>query len=480
MGKSCAICVFLTLSPAGILKLMNSPFLFGAGTSSYQIEGAWNEDGKGPSIWDMHVRHKPAIYRQHTGDVACDHYHRMPEDVALMRQIGLQAYRFSVSWPRVLPQGHGTANEAGLAFYDRLVDELLSAGIKPFITLYHWELPWALHIRGGWMNPDIVKQFEEYTALVAGRLGDRVKNWITLNEPQVFIGLAYGNGVHAPGYKLSLRECLLAGHHAMLAHHRCVRALRDTIEGEIEIGSAPVGIVCQPLTESPEDIEAARRASFYINPPSSHTPDDIMSCLWNSAWWIDAMVFGRYPEQGLGAFEGFVPENAVDELAAVAVPTEVMGANMYHCRTVKASTSEPGFTFVDLPPGSPRTTMGWDITPDVLYWGGKFLYERYQLPMYVTENGTATPELVNDEGEVEDTVREMYLKQHVRGLQRAREEGVSYLGYFHWSLMDNFEWEQGYSQRFGMVYVDYQTQQRILKRTAKNYARIMRELTGAT
>lgn len=454
------------------------PFLYGAGTSSYQIEGAWNEDGKGPSIWDMHARHKPAIYRQHSGDVACDHYHRMPEDVALMRTIGLQAYRFSVSWPRVLPTGVGSVNAAGLDFYDRLVDALLAAEITPFITLYHWELPWALHLRGGWMNPDMPQMFEDYTALVARRLGDRVKNWLTLNEPQVFIGLSYASGVHAPGYKISLRECLTAGHHAMLAHHRSVRALRANAKLDLEIGSAPVGVVCRPLSESPEDIDAARKATWAIATPTTHAPDDLIGSLWNSAWWLDAMILGHYPEHGLETYKEFLPAHPNADLAEVFAPTDVIGANIYHGRTVTAADNAAGFTFVDPPPGSPRTTMGWDITPDILYWGGKWLHERYGKPIYITENGVAVPELPNDEGEFEDTIREQFLKLHVRGLQRARDEGVPYIGYFHWSFMDNFEWEQGYSQRFGMVHVDYQTQKRTLKRTARNFAQIMQSITG--
>ena len=456
---------------------MQTDFIFGAGTSSYQIEGAWNAAGKGPSIWDYHTRKPGAVYRMHSGDVACDHYHRFENDVTLMQEIGLQAYRFSINWPRVLPNGTGTINEAGLDFYDRLVDSLLEAGITPWITLYHWELPWELHIRGGWFNPDMPAHFEDYTTLMARRLGDRVKHWITLKEPQVFIGLGYANGVHAPGHKLSLRECLLGGHHAMLSHHAAVRALRAHVPGEALIGSAPVGIVFRPETESPADIEAARQATYHIKTPTTHTPEDLMACLWNSTWWIDAMVLGKYPEHGLKAFEGHLPANAQAEIEAAFAPTDFVGSNIYHGRTVKAGP-DGGFVSVDLPAGSPRTTMGWDITPDILYWGGKFLYERYGKPMYITENGVALPELVNDAHAVEDPVREQYIKLHLRGLRRARDEGIPYAGYFHWSLMDNFEWEQGYSQRFGMVYVDYQTQERILKQSARNYAHIVREIVG--
>ncbi len=460
--------------------MSNHPnFIFGAGTSSYQIEGAWNIDGKGPSIWDYHTRHPGAVYRMHNGDVACDHYHRYPTDIELMQKIGLQAYRFSINWPRVLPEGTGAANEAGLDFYDRLVDALLEAGIQPWITLYHWELPWALHLSGGWLNKEMPNHIENYAALVAQRLGDRVKNWITLNEPQVFIGLGYANGVHAPGYKLSLRECLIGSHHAVISHHRAVKAIRANCQGSVQIGSAPVGVVCRPETESAADVEAARQATYHINPPTTHTPDNLIGCLWNSTWWIDPMVLGKYPEHGLNAFESYLPDNIQAELDAVFEPTDFVGSNIYHGRTVRAK-QDGGFEFIDLPAGSPRTTMGWDITPDILYWGGKYLYERYGKPMFITENGIAVPELVNDDGQVEDSVREQYMKLHLRGLQRARQEGIPYAGYFHWSLLDNFEWEQGYSQRFGMVYVDYQTQERILKRSGKNFAAIVRNITGTT
>lgn len=457
---------------------MTTDFFFGAGTSSYQIEGAWKADGKAPSIWDYHTRHPRAVYRRHGGDIACDHYHRFKEDVALMKTIGIQAYRFSINWPRVLPNGSGRPNEAGLAFYDRLVDELLGAGIEPWITLYHWELPWALHLRGGWLNPDMPRHVEAFAALMAKRLGDRVSNWITLNEPQVFIGLGYASGVHAPGYKVSLRECLLGAHHAVLAHHAAVGAIRSQAPQSVKIGSAPVGVVCRPESETKDDIDAARRATYHIKAPDSHAPDDLMGCLWNSMWWIDAMVLGAYPEQGLQAFDGFLPDNCQEELSEAFQETDFVGSNIYSGRTVKAA-NDGGFTFVDPPPGSPRTTMGWDITPDILYWGGKYLFERYNKPMYITENGIAVPEMITDGHAIEDTVREQFIKEHLRGLQRARDEGIPYKGYFHWSLMDNFEWEQGYSQRFGLVHVNYQTHERILKRSGKNFAAIVREITGA-
>lgn len=455
--------------------LDNRGFICGAGTSSYQIEGGWDADGKGPSIWDVHSRRPGAVYRGHTGDAACEHYHRYREDVALMKELGLQAYRFSINWPRVLPEGVGRVNEAGLAFYDRLVDELLGAGIEPWVTLYHWELPWSLHLRGGWLNPAMPGRVEAFAALVAERLGDRVTKWITLNEPQVFIGLGYASGTHAPGYRLSLRECLQAGHHAMLAHHAAVRTIRSGAKQAVEIGSAPVGVVCRPASESEADIEAARQATLEIRPPTSHTADAILGSLWNSTWWMDAMALGHYPEHGLKAFSGFLPDNAQEELKAVFEPTDFVGANIYHGRTVEA-TADGGFRFVDPPAGSPRTTMGWDITPDILYWGGKFLHERYRKPLYITENGIAVSDLPDDAGAVDDATRGQFIKEHLRGIRRARAEGIPYLGYFHWSLMDNFEWEHGYSQRFGIVHVDFQSQKRVIKRSGKNFARLVDEV----
>ncbi|MCH6255620.1 GH1 family beta-glucosidase [Puniceicoccaceae bacterium K14] len=453
-------------------------FTWGAGASSYQIEGAAYDGGKGLSIWDKFCKSPGKIYKAQTGDVACDHYNRFLDDVSLMKEVGLKAYRFSVSWPRVIPNGYGKVNEAGLDFYDRLVDALLAVNIEPWITLYHWELPWQLHLEGGWLNPNISDRFAEYTSVVAKRLSDRVSRWITINEVQVIVGLGYGSGIHAPGLKLSLHEILQAGHHVQLAHGKSVQTLRANAKRPVLIGGAPVGVVSRPNTESPEDIEAARMATFDVVPPESTDPMAMQNGIWNSAWWMDPMFKGEYPENGLEAYREHLPEMSDGDLDIIFQPLDFLGANIYHGRTVKAD-GNGGYEILNMPDGSPLTTMGWDIVPDILYWGSKYLYERYGKPIVVTENGTATTDFPDENGEVIDSARCSYLKEHLKGISRVAADGVECMGYFHWSIMDNFEWDRGYSQRFGIVYVNYQTQERILKQSAKEYRDVI-ESNGAS
>ncbi|KAF0095509.1 MAG: beta-glucosidase [Puniceicoccaceae bacterium 5H] len=448
-------------------------FRWGAATSSYQIEGAWNEDGKGLSIWDTFTEMPGKVFRGHDGKDACDHYHRIDEDVKIMSDIGLQMYRFSLSWPRILPQGTGKVETRGLDFYDRLVDALLKANIEPWITLYHWDLPWALQLRGGWMNPEISDQFQNYTEVVAQRLGDRVKHWFTLNEPQVFIGLAYALGAHAPGWKLSLQENLVAGHNALLAHGKAVQALRANVQ-DSKVGAAPVGICFRPATESAEDIEAARRATFNVKAPANSTPEGIFDSLWNSAWWMEPMFNGRYPEEGLERYGDAMPAFDEADLKIIQQPLDFFGANIYHAQTVVAADNEDGYKIVNPPAGNPRNTMNWDIVPDALYWGGKFYHERYGLPIFVTENGIPCVDMVSPDKKVEDGSRKEFIRGYVGGVKRALSEGVNFAGYFYWSLMDNFEWAEGYSQRFGLVHVNYQTFERIPKESSKFYSEIIR------
>lgn len=438
-------------------------FIWGASTAAYQIEGAASEDGKGPSVWDMMCRRPGAIWNGQSGEVACDHYHRYREDVALWKEIGLRAYRFSISWPRVIPAGTGPVNEKGLAFYDRLVDELLAAGIEPFVTLFHWDYPLELYYRGGWLNPESPDWFAEYTRTVVERLSDRVKHWMTLNEPQCFVGLGHRDGVHAPGDKLPFREVLRIAHHALLAHGKAVEAIRAYAKAPARVGYAPVGVVKIPASEAPEDIEAARKAMFSITEPHNY---------WVNTWWMDPVILGRYPEDGLQAFARDLPEFDEADLETMCQPLDFFGVNIYRGEVVRAGAEgapEP----VGLPVGYPMTHFYWPVTPEALRWGPRFFFERYRLPIVITENGMANADWIALDGQVHDPQRIDYTTRYLRELAKAMADGVEVRGYFHWSIMDNFEWAEGYRQRFGLIYVDYPTQQRILKDSAHWYREVI-------
>jgi beta-galactosidase len=438
-------------------------FVWGAAAASYQIEGAWDADGKGASVWDMLAHQKGRVWEGHTGDVACDHYRRHREDVGLMSKIGLQAYRLSVSWPRVLPEGVGAVNEAGLGFYDRLVDELLAAKITPWVTLFHWDFPYELFLRGGWLNPDSAKWFSEYTAVVVDRLSDRVSHWITLNEPQCFIGLGHLTGEHAPGLKLGLREVLQAGHHALLAHGLSVQTIRARAKTSPIIGWAPVGSVHYPITPTPENIAAAYSGMDSVWPENC----------WNNRWWGDAPVLGSYPEQGLRAYGADAPRFRDSDFDIIKQPLDFYGCNIYSATPTQAGPNGE-VRVAPLPAGFPHTHFLWKRTDDALYWGAKFLHERYKLPIVVTENGLSLNDWVCRDGAVHDPQRIDFLHRYLLGLHRAMRDGVDVRGYFHWSIMDNFEWAEGYKHRFGLIHVDYETQARTLKDSALWYRDVIR------
>jgi len=439
-------------------------FIWGAATASYQIEGAVKEDGRGDSVWDRFSHTPGKVLGGHTGDVACDHYHRYPEDVALMKELGIRNYRFSVAWPRLLPEGTGEVNEKGVDFYNRLIDELLKNGITPYMTLFHWDYPSALQAKGAWENPDSPKWFEEYVSLCARRFGDRVKDFITLNEPQCFIGLGYGSGGHAPGLMLPASSTVPISHHVLKAHGLAVRALRSLVPG-CRVGYAPCGDPCVPATDSPEDIEAARKAYFTVPPESNW--------LWNISWWSDAPMLGQYPEEALSRLGKYLPKGWGNDMALIHQPLDYYCQNIYNGRIVRAADNAQGFEDVAKAPGHPKTAFQWFVTPDALYWGPKFLYERYQTPIIITENGMSCHDAVSLDGKVHDPNRQDYLHRYLLSYKRAAEDGVDLRGYFQWSLLDNFEWSSGYNERFGMVYVDYQTQQRIVKDSAWWYKTVM-------
>lgn len=442
-------------------------FVWGAGSSAYQVEGCTQTDGRGHSVWDVFCQKPGAVRSGHTGDTACDHYRRFRDDVAIMHQIGLQAYRLSIAWPRVIPDGVGRVNSPGLAFYDQLVDALLAAGIEPWVTLFHWDFPQALFRCGGWLNRDSPEWFAEYTRVVVERLSDRVRHWITINEPQIFLGLGHGSGTHAPGLQLPFAEQLLAAHHALMAHGRAVQVIRERARTTPIVGWAPVGRVEYPATQSPADIEAAQRSTFSV------TKRD----MWNNSWFADPVCLGGYPEEALELFGETAPRPHPGDMELIRQPLDFFGVNIYSGEPVGAGgDGEP--IPVPRPPGSAQTSMKWPVAPESLYWGPKFLAERYGLPIVITENGMANLDWPDEEGRIRDHQRIDFTRRYLRALSNACADGVDVRGYFHWSIMDNFEWAEGYMERFGLVYVDYATQRRILKDSAKWYSQIIASRGG--
>lgn len=430
-------------------------FAWGAATASYQIEGAAFEDGKGLSVWDICSDWKGFVKDGDTGKTACDHYHRMKSDVALMKELGIKAYRFSVSWPRVLPKGYGEVNEKGLDFYSALVDELLANGIEPYVTLFHWDYPVELFKMGGWLNPASSDWFAAYARVLVDKLSDRVKHWFTINEPQCFIGLGHENGTHAPGIRLPKYYVLMAAHNTLLAHGKAVQVIRQYSKQPCQIGYAPVGGVNIPATSSEADFDAARRATFSCSQEGA---------IWANTWWMDTALKGEYPKE---AFEGMLAANmpviGADDMKTICQPLDFLGVNMYQGNVVRAADNECGFEIVKKPVGYAQTTMKWPVTPEILYYGPKFFYERYKLPIIITENGLASMDWVSLDGKVHDPGRIDFLNRYLLQYKRAAEDGVELKGYFQWSLMDNFEWGEGYNERFGLIYVDYPTQKRIIK-----------------
>lgn len=427
-------------------------FAWGAATASFQIEGAWNEDGKSPSIWDEFCHRGGKIFDNSNGDIACDHYHRYKEDVKLMAELGLKAYRFSIAWPRVLPDGTGKVNKKGLDFYSKLVDELLKYNITPYVTLYHWDLPYCLQLKGGWTNPDSPLWFEEYTKAVAQKLGDRVKHFITFNEPSVFMGCGCFLGEHAPGYQLSLHDLLHMGHNIHLAHGRAVKVLRDLV------ADAKVGITLATMPAIP--VSASDEKKAY---------DDYFDCplggfFWTDAYWADPIVFGKYPEELLKEAGDLFPSFTADDMKLISQKIDFIGMNIYQARYVGDWSRKPG---------CPHTEIGWDTYDKALEWGVKLFYKRWQLPIYITENGLSCHDWESLDGKVHDPNRIDFLHRYLRGLKTAAEAGCDVRGYFQWSFMDNFEWAKGYNPRFGMVFCDYTTQKRIPKDSAYWYKEVI-------
>ena len=439
--------------------MFSKDFAWGAATASYQIEGAWNEDGKGLSIWDAFSHTPGKVKNNDTGDVACDHYHRFREDVALMKQLGLKAYRFSVSWPRLLPEGIGAVNKKGLQFYSDLVDALLEAGIEPYCTLYHWDLPLSLMEKGGWSNPDSVQWFEQYTQVVAKLFGDRVKHYFTFNEVSVFIkGII--NGIHAPGLKTTPDYYVKAFHNILRAHGRSVQVLRQ-LAPYAKVGIAPAILPYVPKGEG--DVEACRRMLFAVKRTIDGKPNNPIETFINvPSMLLDPIVFGRYPEDGLDVIEPYLPKDWQSHMAEISQPVDFIAYNCYQGR-VACDDGRGNLRMEPMQPGYARTAIDWPVTPACIRWVAAFLWERYKLPLYITENGLSSHDWVCLDGKVHDSYRIDYLNRHLLELEKAIENGADVRGYFQWSLMDNFEWARGYYDRFGLVFVDYPTGDRIIK-----------------
>jgi beta-glucosidase len=455
-------------SPRAAAGRFPGDFLWGAATSAYQIEGATREDGRGEGIWDVFCRKPGAILNGQNADVAADHYHRMDEDVRLMAGLGLRAYRFSVSWPRIFPGGTGPVNEKGLDFYKRVVDALLAAGIAPMLTLYHWDFPQALQDRGGWLTRDAAGWFADYASAMAAALADRVDFWLTINEPRSFLGGGYVAGVHAPGLKLPLADVLRAGHVLNLAHGRAVQAIRAGATRPVQISWAPDCSPAVPVGDAPEDAAAAKAATFAV-PRSRFTERAWWS---NNAWWFDPILTGAYPADGLAAAAADAPEIRDGDMALISQPLDFLGVNIYGGSRVRAGTDGQAQT-APFPGDWPRADNGWEIVPDALYWGPKWLHERYGLPIYVLENGLSLHDAVSSDGHVRDTRRADFIRGYLLALRRAIGDGAAVKGYLHWSLLDNFEWHLGYRERFGLIHVDFATGQRVVKESARWYADVV-------
>ena len=445
-------------------------FTWGVATSAYQIEGAWNEDGKGVSIWDTFSHTPGNVKNDDTGDVANDHYHRYAEDVALMKDLGANGYRFSIAWPRIFPEGTGTPNQRGMDFYNRLVDELLAAGIEPFATLYHWDLPQTLEdAHGGWRSKETAKAFADYAGFVAEQLGDRVRHYFTINEFASFVEAGYqgvdvqvggGKTIHlgaAPGVSVSDAELKQVRHHAVLGHGLAVQAIRAQGPEGTKVGFAENIRVAVPVLDTPEHVRAAEAATRERN-----------------AGFMTVMMEGRYTDDYLASAGGTTPTFTDDELAIIASPLDFVDINVYRPGWyIEPADEAPGYRDVPINASHPKMLSSWHVfDPEVLYWAPRHMQSIWGAQsIYITENGCAASDVLTADGRVYDSDRVMFLRAYLTQLQRATAEGIPVHGYFHWSAQDNLEWMDGFGNRFGLIYVDFET----LERTPKLSAEWFRE-----
>ncbi len=435
----------------------NENFTWGVATASYQIEGGADADDKGLNVWDVASDTKGRIFEGHSGRVGCDHYHKWKEDVALMRSLGVKAYRFSVNWARLIPAGTGRVSEAGKKFYLDLLRELKAAGIEPWLTLFHWDYPYALYQRGGWLNPESSDWFEKYAKVCAELFGEYVSRFILINEPECFVGLGHYSGEHAPFLKLSVGDVARAAHNVLLACGKAEKIIRKTCARPVKIGTAQAYWPALPLTEG--DVGAARAHTFACR-----------AYFGSPALWLDPLLKGKYPQDYLAWFaeNGFVPP--AEDMEIIKSRLDFCGLNTYSGDLVK----EVGGKAVAVvpPPSVPKTDMRWNVLPQAMYYGPKFIYERYGLPVVYTENGVALSEWKDLNGEINDDSRIDFLKRYLRELHRAAQE-VPVEGYFYWTLYDNFEWAEGFSKKFGIVHFDPETRERTPKKSAHFYKKVI-------
>ena len=433
-------------------------FLWGSATASYQVEGAVKEDGRGVSIWDTFSHTPGKTYQGDTGDVADDSYHRYKEDIAVMKSLGLTSARFSVAWPRIFPNGTGQPNQKGVDFYKRYAEALHTAGIEPFCTLYHWDLPQVLEDKGGWQSKDTSKAFADYAGYMAGALGDLVSHYMTMNEMSSFVEIGYGQGRHAPGLKLGEKALAQVRHHAVLGHGLSVTAIRAAAPVGTKVGSAESVRPIIPAFNAPEHIKAARKAYLEENAP-----------------YLTVIHTGRYTDGYLKKLGANAPVFTAEELKAISAPLDFQGVNIYTSEPVRAADNARGYEIMKKPASYPHMASPWlTIGPEALYWVPRLTAEVYGVKtIYITENGCSSADVPAADGEVYDSDRVMYLNAYLTQLQRAVSEGVPVKGYFLWSLLDNYEWADGYEKRFGITYVDFKSQKRTPKLSAKFYKNVI-------
>lgn len=453
--------------------MFQQKFVYGAAMAAYQVEGAFDEDGKGLSIWDLFCRHPGRVFNGQTGDVACDHYHRYREDIELMKRMGLPAYRLSFSWPRIQPSGDGPFNEKGLDFYDRLIDSLLDAGIEPYVTLFHWDLPLEWHYRGGWLNRDIVEAFGLYAEKAGRRFKGRVRNWITLNEPTITVLCGYWEGGLAPGQKYLFGDVLRSAHHLLMAHGQAVQALRATSAKDAKVGLTHACAPSIPASSAKADIRAA--AGYMFDMPAAPNLSDISrGDMHSSGWWMDPVFLGRYPKRATRDWAPHVTFVRDGDMKLIAQDLDFIGLNIYHSRLIRAGRNGP--EIVPWPAGHPHTLMNWPVTPQALYWGPRFFVERYGAkPVYIFESGMSLSDVPSPDGRVHDPQRIAYHAAYLKEFARAGRDGIPIAGYFVWSFLDVMEWSDGYKQKFGLVYIDRSNKlKRIPKDSYHWYQRVIR------
>lgn len=429
--------------------MVKNDFFWGTATASFQIEGAAYEDGKGLSVWDVFCKQPDKIFQNHNGDIACDHYHRYEDDLKLLKDLGVNAYRFSLSWPRILPQGTGKVNQKGLDFYKKIIDLLLKYDITPFLTLYHWDMPYELHKKGGFLNREFSDWFFEYTDIVSQTFKDTVKHYITFNEPQCVIGLGYGNGLFAPGYSILKNEIYCAVHNLLLSHGKAVQAVRSNVK-DADIGIVTCGNAFYPAARTAQNIAAAKEMLQNRYDESS------------MVIYTDPIHLGKYPAVCYQKYPEFFENISQNDLKIISSPVDFLGINNYEGLPVIADDSGRPRKFIR-PAGYPITDTGWAVEEEGIYWLSRFCYELYKKPIYITENGMAGNDWIHLDGKVHDPARIDYLSRYIAKVKEAIQDGIDIRGYFVWSLMDNFEWSSGYSKRFGLIHVDYSTQKRTPK-----------------